>query len=102
MATIDVGKIRFNWLGAYSASTEYSKDDVVSYSGSSWVYIKATAATGQTPADNTYWDIMADGSNPMTTAGDMIQGGSSGTATRLPIGSSGNVVKVQDGVHHLA
>ena len=96
MATIDVGKIRFNWRGAYSASTTYSKDDVVSYSGSSWVYVNATAFAGKTPADDAFWDIMADGSNPMTTAGDMIQGGSSGTATRLPIGSSGNVLKVQD------
>lgn len=30
-------------------------------------------------------------SNPMTTAGDMIYGGASGVATRLPTGSSGQV-----------
>jgi alpha-tubulin suppressor-like RCC1 family protein len=95
MGTIDVGKIRFNWLGTYSASTTYTKDDVVSYGGTSWVYVNASGASGQTPADNAYWDIMADGTNPMTTEGDMIQGGSSGTATRLPIGSAGNVLKVQ-------
>ena len=97
MATIDVGKIKFVWKGAYSASTTYSADDVVSYQGSSWVYVNATAASGQTPAQNAYWNVMADGANPMTTAGDMIFGGSSGTATRLPIGASGSVLKATSG-----
>lgn len=36
-------------------------------------------------------------SNPMTTAGDIIIGGSSGTPTHLPIGSSGQVLKVVSG-----
>lgn len=93
MATIDVGKIKFVWKGAYASGTTYSADDVVSYSGSSWVYVNSTAASGQTPADNAYWDIMADGSNPMSAAGDIIFGGSNGAATRLPIGASGTVLK---------
>jgi len=93
MATIDVGKIRFNWLGAYAGGTTYSKDDVVSYSGTSWVYVNATPAAGQTPADDAYWDIMADGSNPMSAAGDMIYGGTGGAATRLPVGETGTVLK---------
>ena len=93
MATVDLGKIKFTWKGAYSASTTYSADDVVSYQGTSWVYVNSTAAAGQTPADNAYWDIMADGASPMTTAGDMIFGGSSGVSTRLPIGATGSVLK---------
>lgn len=44
--------------------------------------------TWQTPAGG------GDMSNPMTTAGDMIYGGASGTPARLPIGSSGYVLKV--------
>jgi len=31
MATIDVGKIRFNWTGAFATGTTYSLNDVVSY-----------------------------------------------------------------------
>jgi len=97
MATIDVGKIKFTWKGAWASGTTYEADDVVSHSGTSWVYIKSTAASGQTPADNTYWDIMADGTNPMTTAGDVIFGGSNGAATRLPIGATGSVLKATSG-----
>jgi len=97
MATIDVGKIKFTWKGAYSSSTSYEADDVVSYQGSSWVYVNSTAASGQTPADNAYWDVMADGTNPMTTAGDIIIGGSSGTGTRLAIGGEGTVLKAESG-----
>lgn len=36
-------------------------------------------------------------SNPMTTAGDVIYGGASGTATRLAIGTAGQVLKVNSG-----
>ena len=97
MATIDVGKIKFTWKGAWASGTTYEADDVVSHSGTSWVYVKSTAASGQTPADNTYWDIMADGSNPMSAAGDVIVGGSNGAATRLPIGAAGTVLKSTSG-----
>lgn len=94
MATIDVGKIKFTWKGAYTAATTYEADDVVSYSGDSYIYVNATAAAGQTPADNSYWDVMAEGSNPMTASGDVVVGGSGGSATRLPIGQSSQVLKV--------
>ena len=93
MATIDVGKIKFVWRGAYSASAVYTADDVVSYGGSSWVAVNAGTMSGTTPVEGSSWNLMADGANPMTTAGDMIFGGSSGTATRLPIGASGSVLK---------
>jgi hypothetical protein len=36
--------------------------------------------------------------NPMTSAGDMIEGGSGGTPARLPIGTSGEVLTVAGGV----
>lgn len=35
--------------------------------------------------------------NPMTTAGDIVQGGASGTPTRLPIGTAGQILKVNAG-----
>lgn len=40
---------------------------------------------------------VGDFSNPMTTAGDIITGGSSGTPTRLAIGSTGHVLTVSGG-----
>ena len=40
---------------SYSSSTVYQDGDVVTYGGYSYVYINATPASGQTPADNSYW-----------------------------------------------
>ena len=98
MATIDVGKIRFNWTGAFATGTTYSLNDVVSYSGSSWVYVNATAKTGTaagapSSSNSTHWDLMADGASPLTTAGDvMTHDGSS--SIRLAVGSVGQGLKV--------
>src|ERR1700677_5199779 len=36
--------------------------------------------------------------SPMTTSGDIIYGGTSGTGTRLGIGSTGNVLTVSGGI----
>lgn len=36
--------------------------------------------------------------NPMTTAGDLIVGGASGVAARLPVGSEGQILAVDSGV----
>ena len=48
---------------SYNASTVYSKGDVVTHGGYSYVYINAEEASGQTPADNTYWDVITTGFN---------------------------------------
>lgn len=46
-----------------------------------------------------FFDVVQSGgmTNPMTTAGDTIYGGASGTPTRLAIGSTGNVLTVSGG-----
>ena len=49
--------------------------------------------TGQTTAAGAFNTL-----SPMTTAGDLIYGGSSGAATRLGIGSAGQVLTVSGGV----
>lgn len=41
--------------GLYSASTTYSINQTVSYSGGTWVYINATPSAGNTPVNGTYW-----------------------------------------------
>ena len=94
MATLDLGKIKFTWKGAWSISTSYERDDVVSHGGSSWIYVNAVAATGQTPSDGvtTYWNKMSEGSTVLTTSGDLIIHNGT-TTTRLAIGQSGQVLK---------
>ena len=48
---------------SYNASTVYSKGDVVTYGGYSYVFINAEEGAGHTPADNTYWDVITTGFN---------------------------------------
>ena len=96
MATLNLGNIKLNWKGAYSGGTAYVVDDVVSYSGSS--YICKLASTGNLPTDGTYWDQVAsagtngtDLTSTLTTQGDILYRDGSGLA-RLGYGTSGKVL----------
>ena len=89
MATLDLGKIRFTWKSAYSGATAYEKDDVVSYNGNA--YVCKLASTGNVPTNTTYWDLMVQGMNVLTTLGDLAT--HNGTTTvRFGIGSNGQVL----------
>ena len=85
MATIDLGKLGFVNKGTYSSSTSYEKNDLVQYTDSgvlsTYLYINAAAATGQTPStsgtvNGTYWAYYAKGaaaySSTLTTQGDIL------------------------------
>ena len=83
MATINLGSIKFNWKGTYAGGTAYVVDDVVSYSGSS--YICKLASTGNLPTNGTYWDVMSqagtngtDVGTTITTQGDILYRDGSG------------------------
>ena len=99
MATINLGNIKFNWKGTYAGGTAYVVDDVVSYSGSS--YICKLASTGNLPTNGTYWDVMSqagtNGTNgtdvgtTITTQGDVLYRDGSGLQ-RLAAGTSGQVL----------
>ena len=75
MATIDLGKIKFNWRGTYAGGTAYVPDDVVYYAdgsvGSSYICVAAT--TGNAPSSggslHGSWNYMAKGqaTSPTTT-----------------------------------
>jgi alpha-tubulin suppressor-like RCC1 family protein len=141
VATVDLGKIKFTWTGAYNNSTVYQADDVASNGGSSWVcildftveafdinnlysqgdlsygqsdgniyvYYASSPATGQVPessasywrlaepssdtGNSTYWELMVEGTNPLTTQGDIMTHDGS-NAIRLARGQSGEVLKV--------
>jgi len=51
------------WEDSYSAGTTYQDGDVVTYGGYTYVYVNATPASGQTPTDNSYWDVVTTGYN---------------------------------------
>ena len=100
MATINLGSIKFNWQGAYAGGTAYAVDDVVSYSGSS--YVCTAASTGNLPTDTNFWDQMSsagtNGTNgtdlttTLTTQGDLVYRDGSGLQ-RLGAGTSGQVLQ---------
>ena len=96
MATLNLGNIKFNWKGAYSGGTAYVVDDVVSYSGSS--YICKLASTGNLPTNGTYWDQMSsagtDLTTTLTTQGDVLYRDGSGLQ-RLAAGTNGQYLKTQ-------
>jgi len=97
MATVNIGNIKFNWKGAWSNSTTYAVDDVVSHSGSS--YISIQAGSNQNPASaSAYWQQMSsagtngtngtDLTSTLTTQGDIVYRDGSGLA-RLGYGTAG-------------
>ena len=101
MATIDLGKIKFNWRNEYDGSTAYVPDDCVYYTDGSVVssYICKTASTGNAPSSggtlHASWDYLAKGqaTSPTTTQGDLIVRGASADQ-RLAIGAAGKALKV--------
>ena len=96
MATVNLGRIKFVWQGAYSGATAYVADDVVSYNGSSYICI--LASTGNLPTNATYWSQMSsagtngtDLTSTLTTQGDIVYRNASGLA-RLGAGTNGQVL----------
>lgn len=97
MATvINAGRVAMVVKGAWSSSTTYSKLDVVSYDGSSYVSI-ADSNTNQTPSSATaYWQLLAQGyanlktvnSNSLLGSGDVTIDG----ITSITTSQDGTVV----------
>ena len=51
------------WEDTYNAGTEYQEGDVVSYGGYTYTYVNSNPSTGNTPTDNSFWDIITTGYN---------------------------------------
>ena len=66
MGTINIGKVRLSFEGAFSSSTAYAIHETVLYSGESYACILGTTA-GTLPTNTTHWSKLAskgsDGSN---------------------------------------
>jgi hypothetical protein len=51
------------WEDSYNAGTTYQDGDVVSYGGYTYVYVSSTPSAGNTPTDNSFWDVITTGYN---------------------------------------
>ena len=51
------------WEDSYNAGTTYQDGDVVSYGGYTYVYVNSTPSAGNTPTDDSYWDVITTGYN---------------------------------------
>ena len=105
VGTVSGGQIStFTFIGyatTWVTSTAYLAGDVTVYGPNSYICILAhTSATGNRPDNDnsgTYWNMIAAGASTsiLTTSGDIAYYGPTG-ATRLGIGSVGQVLKVSN------
>lgn len=59
--TIDLGKLRFNFSGAFSPTTTYELNDVASYRSNVYCYTNALTSTGNLPTATQFWTLMIKG-----------------------------------------
>jgi hypothetical protein len=76
------------WEDSYSSSTVYQDGDVVSYGGYTYVYVNATPSQGNTPTDNSYWDVITTGYN---NRADYVHGSSYSTGDVVRYGGNSYV-----------
>jgi len=93
MATVNLGRIKPVFKGAYNNSTAYVVDDIVTSGGSSYICIQASS--GNAVSSATYWTQMAAGGTDvgttLTTQGDILYRDGSGLQ-RLGAGTSGQAL----------
>lgn len=78
---IDLGKIRFDWKGAYNSGTTYELNDVVRYSSNAYIYINTASAAGNAPTDTSRWALLVEGAFPNQTGNDKALLTTNGTTT---------------------
>ena len=102
MATVNLGRLKPVFKGAYNSGTAYVVDDIVVYANET--YINIQAGTNQQPNTATgYWTKLAakgtDGTDvgtTLTTQGDILYRDGSGLQ-RLPKGTANQVLKMNSG-----
>jgi hypothetical protein len=100
MATINLGRIKPVFRGAYAGGTAYVVDDIVTHGNETFICIQA--GTGNATSNASYWTKLAakgadgsDGTNvatTLTTQGDILYRDGSGLA-RLGYGTAGQVLQ---------
>tara|TARA_B100001094_G_C18191436_1_gene807516 strand:+ start:3374 stop:4234 length:861 start_codon:yes stop_codon:yes gene_type:complete len=110
MATIDLGKVAFVFKGTYAGGTSYENKDAVAYTDgaetSTYLYINATAAAGQTPStggtvNTTYWTKIASGTSLAVGNNKLVSTDGSGNAVGTSLGTAGQALKVNSGANGL-
>ena len=97
MATVNLGRIKPVFRGAYNNSTSYVVDDIVTFGNETFIAIQA--GSGNATSNASYWTKLAakgaDGTDvgaTLTTQGDILYRDSSGLA-RLGYGTAGQVLQ---------
>ena len=103
MATVNLGRIKPVFRGAYSGSTAYVVDDIVTHGNESFICIQAHGAGTQATTQTAYWTKLAakgtdgaDGTDvgtTITTQGDILYRDGSGLQ-RLAKGTAGQALKM--------
>ena len=100
MATVNLGRIKPVFRGAYSGSTAYVVDDIVTHGNESFICIQAHGAGTQATSQTAYWTKLAakgsDGTDvgtTITTQGDILYRDGSGLQ-RLAKGTAGQALKM--------
>ena len=104
MATLNLGRIKPVFQGAYNNSTAYIVDDIVTFGDETFICIQAS--TGNATSNASYWTKLAakgtNGTNGtdvgtvITTQGDILYRDGSGLQ-RLPKGTAGQVLQMNSG-----
>ncbi|NVH64773.1 hypothetical protein HQ621_28085, partial [Pseudomonas simiae] len=99
MATLNLGRIKPVFRGAYAGGTAYVVDDIVTSGNETFICIQA--GTGNATSNASYWTKLAakgaDGTDvgaTLTTQGDILYRDGSGLQ-RLAAGTSGQFLKTQ-------
>ena len=97
MATVNLGRIKPIFKGAYAGGTAYVVDDIVTSGNETFICIQAS--TGNATSNASYWTKLAakgtDGTDvgaTLTTQGDILYRDGSGLQ-RLGAGTSGYFLK---------
>ena len=100
MATVNLGRIKPVFRGAYSGSTAYVVDDIVTSGNETYICIQAHGAGTQAVSQAAYWTKLAakgtDGTDvgtTITTQGDLLYRDGSGLQ-RLAKGTAGQTLKM--------
>lgn len=86
MATVNLGRIKPVWKGAWSSSTQYIADDIVSYNNSAWIAV-ATSTNSAPASNNANWSLMAQGLSANSVTSTEIADGAV-TSAKLAAGAA--------------
>ena len=81
MATQNLGRVRFQPRGAWSAATAYAFFDLVEHQGATYAYVAASPSAGTPPDDVSVWQLVA-------ARGET--GAAGATGPQGPIGATGD------------